>query len=108
HHGGSHIMLNAGGLVDPASGDAADRPNGVEGGLDLEQELVTDRWSLTAELGGIYFRSPDPHQLNATIGVAWSPSQSIELSLVLLGGLLPGSDRYGVLLGFSPKLALGR
>jgi hypothetical protein len=107
HHGGTHLMVNAGGLVDPASGDGG-RPMGIEGGVDLEQELVADRWSLTGELGGVYFRSDDPHQLTATIGVAWSPSQTLELSLVFLAGLLPDNDRYGVLLGLSPAIALWR
>jgi hypothetical protein len=109
HHGGTQLMLNAGGLVDPASGDSG-RPRGVEGGIDLEQDLIADRWSLTGELGGIYFLSDDPHQLTATVGIAWSPSQMLELSLVALAGVLPGpgNDRYGLLLGLSPKIALWR
>jgi hypothetical protein len=109
HRGGTHLMLNVGGLVDPASGDTG-RPLGVEGGVDLEQDLIGDRWSLTAELGGIYFRSDDPHQLTATAGIAWSPSQTLELSVVMLAGVLPGpgNDRYGVLLGLSPRIALWR
>jgi hypothetical protein len=107
HVGGTHLMMNAGGLVDPAIGGSG-RPIGLEGGIDLEQELIPDRWSLTGELGGIYFHSEDPHQLTGTIGLTWAPSQTIALSLVLLAGVLPGNDRYGVLLGLSPTIALWR
>ena len=54
------------------------------------------------------FLSADPHQLTATAGLAWSPSARLELSLVAVGGLLAGGDRYGLLLGVSPKFALWR
>ena len=108
HRAGTHVMLNAGGLVDPASGDDTARPVGLEGGVDLAQDLADDRWSLTAQLGAIVFRSDDPHQLTVSFGVAWAPSQTLELSLVMLAGLLPGSDRYGLLLGLAPKIAVWR
>ena len=108
HVGHTHLIVNAGGLVDPAASDAG-RPYGVEGGLDLDQELGdSGHWDLTGEIGGIAFASDDGHQLNVTVGVSWSPSEWLDLSLVGLGGLLPGSDRFGLLIGVAPKLALWR
>jgi len=106
HRRSVQLMLNLGSLIDPAASDGAPRPAGLEGGLDLSVDLVPDVWALTAELGGIVFYSPDPHQLNATLGLEWAPSQRWTLSLVALAGLLSGSDRYGLLLGVSPKLRL--
>jgi len=38
--------------------------------------------------------------------VTWSASESLDLSLVALAGFLSGSDRYGLLLGVSPKFRL--
>ena len=100
-----HVVLDAGALVDPHDGDAP-RPVGIEGGIDLEIEIVPDRWSVLGELGGIYFTSADDDQLATTAGIQYSVTSSIDLSIVGLLGLAAGSDRYGVLFGFSPKLAL--
>jgi len=103
--GGWHAIVNGGALVDPrASGGG--RPSGVEGGLDLQIDLVPDRWAVLGELGGIYFVSADDHQLAATAGIQYSVTEQLDLSLVALVGLLPGSDPYGLLFGVSPKLAL--
>lgn len=106
HNDSLFLTLSAGGLLDPAGGDSG-RPQGVEGGVDLASALDKARkWSLTAEIGGIHFSTDDPNQLAFTTGVAYSPSESVKLSIVVLGGLLPGSDRFGVLLGVSPAFRL--
>jgi hypothetical protein len=100
-----HLVGQVGGLVDPHTGAAA-RPFGPEAGLDLEYELVPDRWSLLGELGAVWYHTSDPNQLAVTAGIQFSPAQTLDLSLVGLVGLLPGSDPFGLLFGISPKLAL--
>ena len=52
------------------------------------------------------FVSSDPNQVLATAGFTWSALESLDLSVTGLLGFLAGSDRYGVLLGVSPKLRL--
>jgi hypothetical protein len=101
--GGTHLVLQLGALVDPAPAPGAERPRGVEAGLDLDQDLPRG-FSITSELGGVRFWSNDADQLTATVGLAWAPSERLELSLVALVGLLPDGDHWGVLLGVSPKL----
>jgi hypothetical protein len=102
HDGRWHAALNGGGFVDPDGGGG--RPRGIEGGVDLGVDLGA--LSLTAELGGVKFFSTDPAQLVATAGVTWSVTERLDLSVVGLGGFLNGGDRYGVLLGISPKVSL--
>jgi hypothetical protein len=104
--GESHLVLNLGGLIDPGARVSSQRPVGVEGGVDVNLHLGASSFSLTAELGGAHFFSPDPDQLHTTAGVTWGPSEQLDLSIVGLLGLLPGGDRGGVLLGVSPKFAL--
>lgn len=101
----THLILNAGGLDDPRTGTAP-RPKGFEGGLDLEYELVPGKWSFLGELGGIAYTSPDPDQLAATAGIQWSPNERLDLSVVTLVGIGPGSDSYALLLGASPKFSI--
>lgn len=104
--GKTKLALNLGGLIDPATDDDP-RPRGIEGGLDLEQGLdQAGHWKFLAEFGGISFRSADPNQASGTAGLAWGPNDDFQVSLVLMGGLLSGSDRYGILLGLSPKFHL--
>jgi hypothetical protein len=104
-----HTVLNLGGFVDPATGPGAPRPVGVEAGLDIDLDLDDiDRFSFTGEVSGVRFVSSDPHQLLATAGLAWSITPSFEVSVVGLVGFLSGSDRYGLLVGLSPKLHLLR
>jgi hypothetical protein len=102
-----HTVVNLGAFVDPAPDAVSGRPVGVEAGLDLELELGNaGRFSLTGECSGVRFISDDPHQLLATAGLKWAASQSLDLSILGVWGFLAGSDRYGVLLGISPKLHL--
>ncbi|HEY8924644.1 MAG TPA: hypothetical protein VIU64_09695 [Polyangia bacterium] len=102
-----HAVVNAGGFVEPAPSAGAARPAGLEVGLDLEEALdAAERFSLTGELSAVRFVSPDPNQLLATAGFTWSALESLDLSVTGLLGFLAGSDKYGVLLGVSPKLRL--
>jgi hypothetical protein len=100
-----HAVLNIGGFVDPAPAQGSARPVGIEAGLDLDVHLDdVDRLSMTGEIGGVRFLSSDADQLLATAGVSWSVTPAFDLSVAALWGFLSGSDRYGLLLGLSPKL----
>jgi hypothetical protein len=102
-----HVVLNAGGFVEPAPDASSARPKGIEVGLDLQEGLdAAQHFSLTGELSAVRFVSSDPNQLLATAGVTWSALDSLDLSMTGLWGFLSGNDRYGVLLGVSPKVHL--
>jgi hypothetical protein len=102
--GSLHSVLNLGGFVDPSPDATSGRPFGLESGVDVEFELgQSNRYSLIGEFSGVRFFSDDPHQLLATAGFKWTPVPWLELSAIGLWGFLAGSDRYGVLFGFSPK-----
>ena len=103
--GPAHVVYQLGGLVDPRTAGAG-RPTGVEAGVDLQYDLVPNRWAILGEVGGIWYRSDDPSQLAVTAGIQFSPSEQLDLSVVALVGILSGSDPYGVLFGVSPKFAL--
>lgn len=103
HH--TYLILNLGGLRDPANDGPG--PSGAELGLDIDHPLdVAEHWALTAEIGAVTYVSSDPNQLTTTAGIAWRPSDRLELSIVGLYGWLRGGDQYGVLFGFSPKFRL--
>jgi hypothetical protein len=106
----THVVIDLGAFVDCSPAPGAPRPRGIEGGIDLDVDLDPGgRFSFTAELGGVRFISSDePHQLVATAGVAFAPGPHLEISLVALAGVLAGGDRYGLLLGLSPKFSLLR
>jgi hypothetical protein len=102
-----HAVLNLGAFADPAPDTTSGRPVGVESGLDLEIELgKSKRYSLIGEISGVRFLTHDPDQLLATAGLKWAALPSLDLSLTGLWGFLDGSDRYGLLLGVSPKFHL--
>ena len=103
----THLVLNAGAFADPHPDATSARPVGIELGLDLDQDLdAAGHFSITGELSGVRFVSSDPAQLLATAGLTYSVGDNLDLSLVALVGFLDGSDRYGALLGVSPKLHL--
>jgi hypothetical protein len=104
-----HTVLNVGGFVDPSPDATSGRPVGIELGLDLDLDLDDiNRFSLTGELSSVTFLSSDPNQLLATAGFTWTVVPALDLSIVGLWGFLAGSDRYGALLGVSPKFHLFR
>lgn len=107
--GRMHLALNAGTFVDPHPGPGQPRDRGLEGGLDLDLDLdAAGAFSLTAELGGVHFFSTDPEQLVLSGGVSWAVLPVLELSVAGLRGVLGGGDRYGILVGVSPKFSLSR
>jgi hypothetical protein len=102
-----HAVLNLGAFVDPAPDAISGRPVGIEAGLDIEWGLGrSDALAFVGGLSGVLFVSDDPAQLLATAGLKWAALSSLDLSLVGLWGFLDGSDRYGVLVGISPKVHL--
>jgi hypothetical protein len=103
----AHIVWNAGGFIDPRPDAQPGRPRGIEVGADVDVDLdAADLFSLTWGVSLVRFLSRDPDQLQATAGVVWSPCEALDLTLTALVGFLSGSDRYGLLLGVSPKLTL--
>lgn len=102
-----HSALNVGLFADCAPDGSSPRPKGLESGLDLSLDLdANGRFSATGEVSAVRFATADPTQLLATAGLTWSAMASLDLSVVGLVGVLNGSDRYGALLGVSPKMRL--
>src|SRR5882762_490407 len=104
--GENHFVVNLGGLVDPGPTISTQRPEGIEGGLDVDVQLGTSPISVTAELATVHFFSADSDQLNGTGGVTFAANDQLDISLIGLVGFLKGGDRGGLLLGVSPKFAL--
>lgn len=103
------LALNLGAFIDPAPDAVSGRPKGVELGFDLQYDLGgQNRYGMTGEIAGTHFFSQDPDQLQATLGFVWSVRSYLDLSLTGLVGTLSGGDRYGILLGASPKVRLFR
>lgn len=106
YHGGPwHVVLELGGLDDPHL-TGARRPLGGEAGVDLQYEIVENRWAFLGEAGGVWYHTSDASQLGVTAGLQFSPNDHLDLSVVALVGILAGSDPYGLLFGISPKLTL--
>lgn len=103
-----HVIVNAGGVLEPLDRTQAERSAALLGGVDLDYDLDrADRFSLLAELGGAYSLGPDPNDVHATLGIDFTSTSWLDLSLVGFYGFLPGGDRGGVFLGLAPKLPLG-
>jgi hypothetical protein len=101
--------MNLGAFLDPAPDPTSGRRAGLELGVDLLYKLgFEDRYALTGEISGTRFLSGDPDQLQATLGLVWSPRRTLDLSITGLIGSPSGGDRYGILLGVSPKVRLFR
>ncbi|HEY2733050.1 MAG TPA: hypothetical protein VGI70_03655, partial [Polyangiales bacterium] len=76
-------------------------------GLFPDVELDADEeFSFNASVSGVNFLSSDADQISTSAGATWSVSDELDLSLSALVGWLAGGDRYGLLLGVSPKLDL--
>jgi hypothetical protein len=105
--GSSVAVLNAGYVLDPGDTVSSGRPAAVVIGLDLNQPLdEKKRFALLGELGTVQYFSPDPNECDASLGLAWDPSDHLELSVVVLGGQLGGGDKLSLLFGMSPTIDL--
>jgi hypothetical protein len=103
------VVLNFGGLVDPAADSASPRPVGGEGSLGVDQDLdAQGRYSLGIEISGAHFTSSDPDQLLISGSMTYVTTSGLELSVTDLFGLVSGSDRYGLLLGFCSRWSAWR
>jgi len=101
-----HLVLNSGVVIDPSSARFPRRV-GVEVGLDAVYELDSKgRWSLLGEVAGVRALTDDPHQLYATLGIAYAMHRYLDVTMVGMVGFLSPGDRYGFLVGFSPKIRL--
>jgi hypothetical protein len=106
-HGETLLMVNLGGLLDPRPGGGDPRPAGLEGGLDLSIPVdAAVRWTLYAGLSGVHYLATYQDQMNVLAGVIWSASGRLDVSLTVLGGPTGGGDRWGVLLGLTPRARL--
>lgn len=97
------LVLNAGFMADARAGDAP-RGLALELGADLNHAF-SPTWALLGELSLQRFFTGDPHHIEATLGLART-SPWLDVSIVGLVGLLSPGDRFGVLIGVSPKLRL--
>ncbi len=106
------VTLNAGGYWDPSrlqNDGTRPRPRGLQLGGSVDVDLTHDgRWSFHVEVGGTVALAVDPSQVVVAAGIVLSPSKALDVSLLGLVGLLPGSDRAGALFGASPRVALWR
>lgn len=105
---GVHLFAQVGSIIDPSEPVEGYRsrvhPYALEAGLDLDLDLdQTDTWSLNAELGSLTYFSPHRDQLHLAGGPALRVSKALELSVVGLVGVLPGGDRFGLLIGANTR-----
>jgi len=101
------LVANLGGLLDPDPGGGNPRPAGLEGGLDLTRPVdAAGRWTLYGGVSGVRYLATYADQMNVLAGVIWSPNERLDVSLTALGGPVAGGDRWGVLLGFTPRARL--
>ena len=105
--GGTQFSFNLGGFVDPAPARQSPRPVAVEAGITWDQDLnKSGSCAISTDLSGVVFASHDPAQLQAAFGPVYTATKWLDLSLTGLVGFLPGSDRYGLLFGFSPHFGV--
>lgn len=101
------LVLNAGTLIDPGASLSEEHPTSLVFGLDLNAVLdERSVWSLQSELGFAHYLSSDPNELGFTLGATYAVNKRLDVSLTALSGLLPHTDRAGLLLGVSPQLGL--
>jgi hypothetical protein len=106
-HHGFHLVLNAGGLIDPGATLHAEHPRSAVIGLDLNADLDKKGiWSVQSELGSVYYFSSDPNELSFTVGATYAVTPKLDVSATALLGFLPGTDHAGILLGASPQIDL--
>jgi hypothetical protein len=101
------VTLNAGGVVDPGAQITHGQSKSLVGGVDLDVDLdARGIWSVLGELAASHYVSSDPDELVTTLGIDLAATPDLDLSTMVLVGLLPGSDRVAILLGASQKMAL--
>lgn len=105
--GPTQLALNLGGLVDPGDPDSGGRPHGFEGGIDLAHPLdAGGHWNGLGQVGWTALLDGGDDQFTVSAGLAYNPSDSLEVSLMLLGGTFSGGERIGLLFGVAPTFDL--
>ena len=109
-YGRVQLVLNGGGYWDPPqtqTDGSHPRPKGLQIGVEIDVDITRDHhWAFHGEAATTIAFSVDPHQLILAGGIVYSPNDNLELSVLALVGLLPGSDRAGALFGYSPTISL--
>lgn len=103
----NYFALNLGALMQPGDDPGQPRAQGFVGGVDAEIALDRkDLWALTAQIGGAWYWSPDLPQITSILGLQYSITENVDLSVSGLRGWLRGGDQYGVLFGITPRFTL--
>lgn len=88
-----HIVGTVGALLDHGQHKA------LAYGVDWKWEL-SKQWSLLGDVAAAHYFGPESSQLLVDAGMAYKPTEQLELSLLATGGLVTG-DRAGGLCGVS-------
>lgn len=103
----AHVVLNVGGLLEPGAEVSRGRPTALLFGVDAQIDLdAKGTWSFAADVSGVFFVSPQKHQLAMTAGPVWAVASWVDVGVNGLLGFLDGGDQYGVMLLFSPRAAI--
>ena len=100
------VVFNTGMLADPRPLPGAPRPVGILAGIDVQKPIDCGYYTLIGGVSTVRYLTDYPHQLLTTAGFQMTPSKHLNISAVVFGGLLGGGDKYGVLLGLSPKMRI--
>lgn len=104
------LALNVGAFVDPGDVElplSVSRPfafvfgAGLSVGLDKKSE-----WSLQVQAGSTLYVSRGHHELNGGIGMTWSASDHVDVSIIAVGNAFDQTDRLTFLAGVSPKFSI--
>jgi hypothetical protein len=105
--GAYHLILNAGGIIEPGESAFGARPLSLVGGTALSLDLdPRAEWSFGVQSGLALYTSKDPYQLTFALGLNWNPRRTLGLSLTSVFGAFNHSDRMTLLLGFAPTVSL--
>lgn len=102
-----HLVLNAGGLIDPGDAIGHGRPVQALLGASMQLDVSAEGdWALLGLAATTLSFSDDPHEYYGAIGLQYSPSDDLDISLLALGGSYANGDTFGALLRIAPKLHL--
>lgn len=104
------FALNGGAFMDPGDADlplSVSRPFALVVGAGISMNLdEKGDVSVQAQAGTTLYVSRGHHELNVGLGMTWSASEHVDLSLMAVGNAFEQTDRLTVLVGVSPKFTL--